>query len=204
MNREESQSAPVTTHPGGADGARRAAVVVRPVTEADHPAVADLTEAAYVHGGHIAPDDAYLPKLRDVATRAAEAEVLVAEVTGPQGEPVVAGSVVLAPHGHPWAEVARADEYEFRMLAVHPDFHRRGIARALVDAVLERARAAEGVQAVVLSSLISMRGAHRLYASYGFVHVPDRDWMLSELIPGIPLERDKGPFPVYRAELDAP
>ncbi|XNZ00609.1 GNAT family N-acetyltransferase [Micrococcus luteus] len=189
---------------GRADGGRRAAVVVRPVTDADHPAVADLSEAAYVHGGHVAPGDAYVTKLRDVAARAAATEVLVAEVTGPDGEPVVAGSVVLAPYGTPWAEVARADEYEFRMLAVHPDFHRRGVARALVDAVIERARATEGVQAVVLSTVITMQGALRLYLSYGFVHMPERDWMLSERIPGIAPEEDKGPFPVYRMELDAP
>lgn len=199
-SRQEQSSAPAATYVGGADSKSRATVVVRPITEADYAAVAELTEQAYVQGGHVKPDDGYLPKLRDVATRAAEAEVLVAEVQV-DGEPRVAGSVVLAPHGHPWAEVAYEDEFEFRMLAVHPDLHRRGVARALVEAVIQRARQTEGVHAVVLSSLISMRGAHRLYASYGFEHVPSRDWMLSEAIPGIPLEKDKGPFPVFRMEL---
>lgn len=199
MTADDQQPTP-TTYIGGADSESRATVVVRPITEADHAAVAELTEQAYVQGGHVKPDDGYLPKLRDVATRAAEAEVLVAEVQV-DGQPIVAGSVVLAPHGHPWAEVAYEDEFEFRMLAVHPDLHRRGVARALVEAVIERARQTEGVRGVVLSSLISMRGAHRLYASYGFRHVPGRDWMLSEVIPGIPLNKDKGPFPVYRMEL---
>lgn len=200
MTAHDQQTQPAIAA-GSADSAGRAAVVVRPITEADYAAVADLTEAAYVEGGHIRPHDAYLPKLRDVATRAAEAEVLVAEVAGADGEPRIAGSVVLAPHGHPWAEVAYEDEFEFRMLAVHPDLHRRGVARALVEAVIERARQTEGVHAVVLSTVLSMRGAQRLYTAYGFEHVPSRDWMLSEVIPGIPPEEDKGPFPVYRMEL---
>ena len=198
----DGQQATPTTSIGGADNEGRTSVVVRPITEADYACVADLTEQAYVQGGHVKPDDAYLPKLRDVATRAAEAEVLVAEVSV-DGRPRVAGSVVLAPHGHPWAEVAYEDEFEFRMLAVHPDLHRRGVARALVEAVIERARRTEGVHAVVLSTVLSMRGAQRLYAACGFEHVPGRDWMLSEVIPGIPPEEDKGPFPVYRMELES-
>lgn len=199
-NRQDQSSTPAAPGVGGADSESRTAVVVRPITPADHAAVAVLTEAAYVQGGHLGPEDPYLVKLRDVATRAAEAEVLVAEVEV-DGVPRVAGSVVLAPAGHPWAEVAYADEFEFRMLAVHPGLHRRGVARALVDAVIARARASEGVRAVVLSSLESMHGAHALYTGLGFARVPERDWMLSDLLPQIPAEQDAGPFPVFRLPL---
>jgi ribosomal protein S18 acetylase RimI-like enzyme len=197
----DGQQTPATTYVGGADSASRATVVVRPITEADYAAVAELTEAAYVRGGHVPPEDAYLPKLRDVATRAAEAEVLVAEIEV-DGHPRVAGSVVLAPHGNRWAEVARPGEFEFRMLAVHPDLHRRGVARALLEAVIERARLTEGVHAVVLTTMPSMAGAFQLYDSYGFERVDSRMWKLSDVLPGLPAEQDKGPFLVLRLELE--
>ena len=84
--------------------------LVRPLRPEDHEAVAELTLASYVDGGHIAPDDAYVKTLMDVADRAGRAEVLVAEVDGE-----VAGSVVLTPPGSPLAETsgdAEADEWD--------------------------------------------------------------------------------------------
>ena len=181
------------------------AIRIRTLRPEDHDAVADIILSAYVQGGHLDPEDSYAPILADVASRAELAEILVAEVDAPAGpdepdggsRPRVAGSVVLAPPGSPLAETAREGEYEFRMLAVHPDFHRRGIARRLLDEVIARARAAEGVHGVVLTTMDTMVHAHRLYESAGFVRAPERDWMLSDEIPGIPPEEDKGPFPVY-------
>ena len=110
--------------------------LVRPLRPEDHEAVAELTLASYVDGGHIAPDDAYVKTLMDVADRAGRAEVLVAEVDGE-----VAGSVVLTPPGSPLAETSGDGEYEFRMLAVHPRFHRRGVGGALLAEIVARARA---------------------------------------------------------------
>ena len=178
---------------------------IRTLRPEDHDAVADIILSAYLQGGHLDPDDSYGPILADVASRAELAEILVAEVDAPadadavdvDAAPRVAGSVVLAPPGSPLAETAVEGEYEFRMLAVHPNFHRRGIARRLLDEVIARARAEEGVHSLVLTTMETMSGAHRLYESAGFVRAPERDWMLSDEIPGIPPEEDKGPFPVY-------
>ena len=122
--------------------------LVRPLRPEDHEAVAELTLASYVDGGHIAPDDAYVKTLMDVADRAGRAEVLVAEIDGE-----VAGSVVLTPPGSPLAETSGDGEYEFRMLAVHPRFHRRGVGGALLAEIVARARAEEGVDAVVLTTM---------------------------------------------------
>ena len=166
-------------------------VRIRPLRPEDHGAVAELILAAYDAGGHLEEDEPYRAILADVASRAALAEILVAEVDTDAG-PRVGGSVVLAPPGSPLQETAREDEYEFRMLAVHPDLHRRGIGRALLAAVVERAR----------TTMESMVEAQRLYASAGFVRTPERDWMLSALLPDLPPEADKGPFIVYVLPLD--
>lgn len=146
----------------------------------DHAAIAHLTVTSYVDGGHVHPEDLYIENLEDVAGRARLARVLVGEVQTGQG-PVVAGSVVLTLPGTPLAETAREGEFEFRMLAVDPAFQRRGVARALVRAAIDRAGQLEGIEAVALTTMVTMTGAHRLYESEGFVRVPERDWRLSDI-----------------------
>jgi ribosomal protein S18 acetylase RimI-like enzyme len=155
-------------------------VTVRDARDGDHAAIAHLTVASYVDGGHVHPEDTYLENLEDVATRARHARVLVGEVQTEDG-PVVAGSVVLTLPGMPMSETARDGELEFRMLAVDPAVQRRGVARALVRAAVDRAEQLEGVEAVVLTTMETMTAAHGLYESEGFVRVPERDWRLSDI-----------------------
>jgi GNAT superfamily N-acetyltransferase len=67
----------------------------------------------------------------------AAAEVWVAELAGR-----LVGTVTWCPPGSQYREIAsRDDQAEFRMLAVDPTVRRQGVARALVDACLARARA---------------------------------------------------------------
>lgn len=155
-------------------------VTVREARQDDHAAIAHLTVTSYVDGGHVHPEDLYIENLEDVAGRARLARVLVGEVQTGQG-PVVAGSVVLTLPGTPLAETAREGEFEFRMLAVDPVYQRRGVARALVRAAIDRAGQLEGIEAVALTTMVTMTGAHRLYESEGFVRVPERDWRLSDI-----------------------
>ena len=129
----------------------------------DHAAVGDLVAAAY-DAFLLGPDDPYSLRLRDSATRAAEAELWVA--TGADGE--LLGTVTFCPDGSPWREIAGPDEGEFRMLAVSPAAQGRGVGARLVELALTRAHE-EGRQAVVLSSLPEMRSAHRVYERFGFV-----------------------------------
>ena len=176
-------------------------VTVRDAKAEDHAAIAHLTVTSYIDGGHIDPEDEYIANLQDVATRARQARVLVGEVEASTlaeppshpGEPgagpaapsaagtVVAGSVVLTLPGMPMSETAREGEFEFRMLAVDPRVQRRGVARALVRAAIDRAEQLEGIDAIVLTTMVTMTGAHRLYESEGFVRVPERDWRLSDI-----------------------
>ncbi|MGD6978298.1 MULTISPECIES: GNAT family N-acetyltransferase [Citricoccus] len=178
------------THPGLPEDdrppltSRVDGVTVRDAREEDHAAIAHLTVASYVDGGHVHPEDAYIEHLQDVAGRAGLARVLVGEVEVGEGRDarrVVAGSVVLTLPGMPMSETARDGEFEFRMLAVDPAVQRRGVARALVRAAIDRAQQLEGIEAVVLTTMETMTSAHRLYESEGFVRVPERDWRLSDI-----------------------
>lgn len=135
----------------------------------EYDRVADILTDAYAPSG-LRVGDAYWGHLRDVSKRAATAEVWVAA----QG-PTVLGTVTWPPPGSPEREVAADGEAEFRMLGVAPAAQGQGIGRALVEAVVRRARS-DGFRRVVLSTAPWSTAAHHLYERFGFVRVPERDW----------------------------
>ena len=148
-------------------------LLIRPAAPADHGTVAEITAQAYLQDGLLdfGESDAYLGELRDVAKRAAAAEVLVAV----EHDRVI-GGVTFVPSGGPMADIAGPGEAEIRMLAVDRAARGRGAGEALVRACVDRARATEGCVRVVLSSQRTMHAAHRLYERLGFVRTPERDW----------------------------
>jgi ribosomal protein S18 acetylase RimI-like enzyme len=150
---------------------------IRPAGPADFAAVADVCVAAYAP---FLVGDRYAAVLRDVARRAAEAQLLVAAEPGGRG---VLGTVTFVPDGGPLGEIAGARETEFRMLAVDPAAHGRGVGTALLRRVLDESRR-RGKDGVVCSSQPEMRAAHRIYERLGFRRVPERDW---SPVPGVEL-----------------
>lgn len=152
-------------------------MIVRPARAAEHARVGELLVAAYAPSG-MPPGAPYWAALRDTATRTRDAEVWVAELDG-----TVVGTVTWAGHGSGQREIAREDEAEFRMLAVDPAVQGRGVGRALLAAVVARARQ-DGYAALVLCSATWMTTAHRLYARAGFDRIPERDWTP---VPGVDL-----------------
>lgn len=140
----------------------------------DYTRIGELTVAAYVEGGHLRADDSYVQHLREVAERAEQARVLVAEIDG-----AVAGSATLTDYDQPFAEVARPGEMEFRMLSVAPEFQGRGVARLMVRHIIAEATARPEITGIALCSLTSMTAAHALYESEGFIRNPDRDFVLN-------------------------
>ncbi|MFK4143884.1 GNAT family N-acetyltransferase [Streptomyces sp. NPDC004065] len=148
-------------------------IVIRQAQAGEYGALGEITAQAYLRDGLLdfGESDAYLGELRDVAKRAAAAEVLVAV-----GEGRLLGGVTFVSGGGPMADIAGPGEAEIRMLAVAHAARHRGCGEALVRACLERARAVEGCVRVVLSSQRAMRSAHRLYERLGFVRTPERDW----------------------------
>lgn len=155
--------------------------VIREARADEYVAAGELTASAYIADGFIGEADSYADELRDAASRAADAELLVAldRMTG-----AVIGTVTACPDGSPFREIARDDEGEFRMLAVAKSARGQGVGEALVRTVLARSRTA-GKQGVALSSGAAMQSAHRLYQRLGFIRDAGRDW---EPVPGLVLK----------------
>ncbi|MBT2674158.1 GNAT family N-acetyltransferase [Streptomyces sp. ISL-14] len=148
-------------------------IVIRQVEPGEYEALGEITAQAYLQDGLLdfGESDAYLGELRNVAKRAAAAEVLVAVEKGR-----LLGGVTFVPSGGPMADIARSGEAEIRMLAVAQDARGRGVGEALVRACVDRARATEGCVRIVLSTQRTMHSAHRIYERVGFVRTPERDW----------------------------
>ncbi|MFE3853326.1 GNAT family N-acetyltransferase [Streptomyces griseorubiginosus] len=147
-------------------------IVIRPADPTDYTALGEITARAYLNDGLLAfgdEDDWYLEELKNVAKRAAHAEVLVA-VSGSE----LLGGVTYVPDGGPLSEIARPGEAEIRMLAVTHEARGRGVGRALVQACIDRASAA-GTD-LVLCTQPTMHTAHRIYERLGFTRAPERDW----------------------------
>ncbi len=163
-----------------------ALLVIRPVAPEEQEEAGALVEAAYTAGGLLDNDRGYGAHVRDVAGRADDHVVLVAEREGR-----IVGSVTITPYGTPHSELAGPDEVEFRYLGVAPDAWGTGVASALVGAVEDYA-VATGASWLVLCSISDNAGAHRLYERLGFQRVPERDW---QPVPGIELWVSRRPVP---------
>jgi ribosomal protein S18 acetylase RimI-like enzyme len=155
-------------------------VTVRLAREHELEAAGDLVVAAYRTHADMENSDGYLARVRDVRGRATEVDVLVA--VGDDGRLIGCVSYV-RDHTSTFAEVERPGESGFRMLGVAPEARGQGVGRALVEACLERARAA-GRTGLAIVTAPSWTDAQRLYERVGFRRAPERDF---EPVPGISL-----------------
>jgi ribosomal protein S18 acetylase RimI-like enzyme len=163
---------------------------IRVARPGEYEPLGELTLAAYASVDPSTLEGDYPDELRDVAGRAAGADVLVAI----DGAGLVRGGVTYVPGPEsPSAEFSEPDAAGIRMLAVDPAARGRGVGEALARACIDRARAA-GRQQVLLHSTDRMTVAHRLYRRLGFVHDPSLDW---EPEPGVNLRG-------FRLRLDGP
>lgn len=95
----------------------------------------------------------------------------------------VLGAVTFTLPGGPYAEVCREGEAEFRTLAVDPAAQRRGVARALVQACIDRAMTLN-CEALAICVRAGNAAAFALYGGFGFERDPSRDW---SPVPGVEL-----------------
>lgn len=163
----------MSTHGGsghGSEGSTGHILRVREALPVEYETVGWLTVAAFRGVADSTLSDGYAAELGDVASRAGDALLLVAEVDGE-----VVGSVAYVPDSHsPLAEWLGPGEAGIRMLAVAPQAQGAGAGAALVEACVERATAG-GRSALALYSTEAMHSAHRLYLRAGFVRAVERD-----------------------------
>jgi ribosomal protein S18 acetylase RimI-like enzyme len=149
-------------------------VTVRVARPGDFAVAGELTVAAYQAAGLLENGTSYSGELLDAAGRAtADRTDLLVAVDDDTGE--IVGSVTFVLPGSPLAELCKPAEAEFRMLAVSPAAHGRGVGESLVRACVDRARE-HRCQGMVISVSTISRPAHRLYPRLGFRRAPERDW----------------------------
>ena len=143
-------------------------IVVRRVRPEEYVEAGEATARAYRE--FIPPErpewQEYVTRIGDIAARARHTVVLVALVDG-----AIAGTATVELDRHvedDWREGIEPDEAHLRMLGVDPAYRRRGVARALMDAV--RALAEErGRKRITLETTRQMQAAQHMYESLGFV-----------------------------------
>jgi ribosomal protein S18 acetylase RimI-like enzyme len=133
--------------------------------------IGEIRVGAYLADGFLSPGSGYALRLRELgADGLGPVLVAVDEATR-----ALIGTVMLQvwPEG---GEVVKAPgEGEVRALAVRPDARGAGAGRALLAAVVERARTV-GVSHLLLLTQPEMKAAHHLYEEAGFDRLPERDW----------------------------
>jgi len=144
-------------------------VLIRDATAAEMTEVARVRVAAYQAGQHLSPNSRYEQRLRELGADGV-GDVLVA--VDADGE--IAGTVMLQPWPHAGLVVTGPDEAEIRALAVMPRTQGEGLGKALLEAVIERARVRR-VRHLVLLTQRDMVSAQHLYAKAGFSRLADRD-----------------------------
>ncbi len=128
--------------------------------------VGQLRVTAYNADGLLDAAPTYADRLRELG---AHGEVLVAVDDGR-----ILGTITLE-RWHEHSELATGPtEAEIRALAVAPSAQGRGVGRALVRTVIDRATEWRAERLLLLTQP-SMHAAHHLYEQAGFVRVPERD-----------------------------
>ena len=143
-------------------------VVIRPMRSLDLPAVMGIEHASYTSPW---PESSF----RGLLNRA-DSSLFVAELAGE-----VVGYAAC------WAVL---EQGELGNIAVAPEHRRSGIARQLMDAVIEDMRR-RGVRELYHAVRVTTTGAQRLYESYGFRDVGCRpDYYTSPVEDAIVMRKD--------------
>jgi ribosomal protein S18 acetylase RimI-like enzyme len=105
-------------------------------------------------------DEAFAEKIAELST-ADNGKYLVAELEGK-----IAGHAMLDP-----LKLAAIRHVVHLTIAVHPRWQRKGIGKALLDALIRWARAAAAVEKIELHVRSSNTGTQKMYKSFGFTEV---------------------------------
>jgi ribosomal protein S18 acetylase RimI-like enzyme len=159
-------------------------LVIRNARDDELDMVADLISDSYAEYGTDAAGmsadlakafDEYRIEQRDVRSRLADSDLIVAEDDGR-----LVGTVTYYPPGAQKAAEGWPPEYAaIRLLAVHPNARGKGVGRALTDETLRRARE-QGAPVFALHTTQVMDVARAMYERMGFVRYPKNDFPITE------------------------
>ncbi len=97
--------------------------------------------------------------------------------------------IILVPPDSAARRLAKNNEAEIHLLAVKPEYRRRGLGGMLVESAINKAKSL-GCSKIILWTQTTMKEAQKLYQKIGFVYVDD-------------IERNDRKFKVYELKLDS-
>lgn len=124
---------------------------------------------AYVKDGYT--DESYAEKMFVPAKLRERGDIILARSS--LGE--LLGMIICVRPTSPSRQVAKADEAEIHLLAVHHKARRQGIASQLI-VVCEQRAFSFGYSKIVLSTQQTMGNAHHVYERLGYQRNPTRNW----------------------------
>ena len=131
--------------------------------------IAELLSRVYVDGGFTTAEVAI--SLFEPSAVRSRGRIIAARE---KHDLIFAGMVIIVYPDSPARRLARDNETEMQLLGVIPEYRRNSLGKVLVEAAIDAARQ-RGYAKMLLSTQLSMRGAHQLYEMSGFIRVPDRD-----------------------------
>jgi GNAT superfamily N-acetyltransferase len=146
------------------------ALTLREARPADRDAIVDVTLAAYQEYATQVPFwKAYRENILATITKPHPAAQLIADLDG-----TIVGTVLLYPASPARAAAAPGQGRwpEVRLLAVTPSARGKGVALALMQECVRRAREAKS-DALTLHTMSAMQSALRLYMRMGFQPAPE-------------------------------
>ena len=159
--------------------------IIRDATDGERAVVRELTLRAYAEYAEIM-EPASWSGLSQAIADALASDGPVERIVADDDGRIVGSAMLYAPETDAYGALVSASAApEIRLVAVAPEARGRGIAKALVEECIRRARS-QGAREVGLHTSRSMRAAMAMYATLGFVRAPERDFQPpgAELVEG--------------------
>ena len=146
--------------------------IIRSATDGEREVIRELTLRAYAEYAKIM-EPASWSGLSQALNDALASDKPVERIVADDDGRIVGSAMLYPPETDAYgALVGASSAPEIRLVAVLPDARGQGIAKALVEECIRRARA-QGAREVGLHTSRSMRAAMAMYANLGFVRAPN-------------------------------
>ena len=146
-------------------------MLIRPLNRGDDfRSAGEVVQRGYFALAEYPHDEVYDKYIADIASRLDDSLVVGAFVDGR----IVGCLTYVSSNDSVHAEHDDSEAASFRYFAVDPSAQGGGIGGAMIQWVIERARA-DGKQRIFIHTLTMMSAAMYLYERFGFVRVPEKD-----------------------------